>query len=183
MQSFEQLRRELYAFQYPGSYIQDHGGIPQNTGYECVSSTILNGLVNYGYGHVGFIIARYGLVDVKTRESIVDSSHEDPEKAYLDFATQLSKEVHFMADGDDWLILYETSTSYMFMWYNRDTSDCSVERWSKESCVEVGVFDLEQFIDKRIDLLIKSSHHTLCQLFGRPIVVRAPHKLSGCISG
>mgnify|MGYP003408681041 CR=1 FL=1 len=57
----EFTRLSMDTYDYPSLQIEEFGGIPQNTRYNYVSESFLNGLVNYGDNHVGFLLARYGI--------------------------------------------------------------------------------------------------------------------------
>ena len=172
------LLQDLDCYEFPRVQIQEHGGIPQDTSYNYVSSSFLNGLVNYGAGHVGYLFKRYELTDKDGNSLITDSmSATEIEALYQRYADNAAANHHFSADGDDWLIFYGTDVSYMFMWYDLDCSDCSVERWSKQSCSAAGVHDLESFIQERVKLLLENWKEA------PTILVRAAHPLGGWISG
>lgn len=141
----------LQEFTYPTAQIQEFGGIPQDTSYEYVSSTFLNGLVNYGRNHIAYMLCRYGLLKPKDQwrndAYPTDLDYQDPTvEAYQAFADAATAKPHFKAEEDDWFVFYETDVSFMFMWYDQDCSDCVVERYSKESCTSVGVNTLEEFV-------------------------------------
>lgn len=165
-------------FMYPSEQIREFGGIPQNTIYEYVASSFLDGLVNYGSNHVGYLVARYGLRDEHDKQLAVT------EDVYQAFANKSTVNPNFKAVGDDWLIMYQTESSYFFLWYDQDCSDCIIERWGKESCSEVGVHTLDEFIAER--LLKYEAHPVSCFDAATSqhvqLMVRAAHNPKGWIS-
>lgn len=178
----------IQEFTYPGAQIQQFGGIPNNTSYEYVSSTFLDGLVNYGRNHVAFLLARHGLR--KPEAECVGNEDldylEPTEENYQAFADAQSAQIHFKAANDDWFILYETDSSYFFLWYDQDCSDCIIERYCRESCVNAGIENFDQFVEERIDLFKTGGSF---EFHPRPnnqpvsILVRAANKPRGWISG
>ena len=149
----EFTRLSMDTYDYPSLQIEEFGGIPQNTRYNYVSESFLNGLVNYGDNHVGFLLARYGIA---VAHAPTDASkphgpeHYLPltEAAYQEYANTASRHPHFQATGDDWLIYYETRTSYFHLWYDRDCSTCTIERFSKDDLrTACGIDTLESFIE------------------------------------
>lgn len=168
---------------YPGDLIQLHGGIPENTIYEYVSVEFLNGLVNYGRNHVAFLLARYG-IDESVSLNPPDYM-EVTEENYQRYANMVTRGDHWKLDGDDWLVFYETTSSYMFMWYDRDVSDCFIERYSKGSCADVGIVNLEDFIKERL-IQLRARKPVFRPKPKREVVdiiVRAANKLRGHIRG
>lgn len=113
------LNDELTHFSYAGNEIALHGGIPRNTSYDYVSSSFLNGLVNYCGIKRSFIINRYGLEDDKL-------------KTYSDVAAHLSTLPHTLKQYDDVLMFGETETCYWLFWYDMDCSDCNISRIDKD---------------------------------------------------
>ena len=146
-------------FEYASSHIEESGGIPQDTTYTYVSNTFLNGLVNYGSNHRPFLIARYGIKEetdtggtvnaisrVIDRLDSQDQQVAEVRRLYQDYADLAMGKTHPEFTGDDWLVFYSTCSSWIVMWYDQDCSDCSIERYSKESCSDVGIETLDQFI-------------------------------------
>lgn len=168
---------------YPDDLIQLHVGIPENTIYEYVSVDFLNGLVNYGRNHVAFLLARYGIGTSIGYEPI--RYMEVTEENYQRYADKVTAEHHWELKGDDWLVFYETISSYMFMWYDRDVSDCFVERYSKGSCADVGIVNLEDFIKERL-IKLRARDFMFRPKPKRELVdilVRAANKSRGWIRG
>lgn len=184
----QQLDIELVytdSYEYPREQIEEFGGIPQNTEYTYVSSTFLNGLVNYGKNHRSFLVARYGLDSTQVDEAGTEESYfvhldakygSDNESLiaqvrqdYQAFADKsFGDDVHHTTyNQDDWIVMYETSESYVFMWYDRDCSDCSIERYSIESCIaDAGIDNLDDFAVQRLALLRKHQTNFLARYNG-----------------
>lgn len=147
---------EMDAYEYAGSQVEAFGGIPQDTSYTYISSTFLNGLVNYGKNHHPFLIARYGISQPGQTMDVIDHAKgtagtpeecwEKVRQVYQAHADATLDEIHPVFGGDDWLLFYETSSSYIAMWYDLDCSDCSIDRYSKESCLDVGIENIEHFV-------------------------------------
>jgi len=144
-------------YDYPTAQIMRDGGIAFDTRYDYVASSFLDGLVNYGKNHVAFLLARYGLE--KPEGERVDNDEDNDAnwiaptvENYQAFADAATAKHHFKAKGDDWLVLYETDNSYFLMWYDQDSSDCSVERYSRRSLAEpqYGIKTLDEFVEARI---------------------------------
>lgn len=163
----------LKMYEYPGDQIQEFGGIPQNTIYEYVSSTFLDGLVNYGTGHRAWLMARYGLNN-EEQSHIRDEDYVPTEAEYRAFAKACTEATHFKPVGDDWLVAYETKESYMFLWYDRDVSDCSIERWSKDMCMQWNIRTLAEFAADRIEAFkVNSAERTKHRALANPILIEA----------
>lgn len=190
----EFMRLSMDTYEYPSSQIEEFGGIPQNTLYDYVSESFLNGLVNYGSNHVGFLLARYGIK--KSTGIVGDGDPYNPEHylpvteaAYQEYADTASRQPHFQATGDDWLIYYETETSYFHIWYDRDCSDCCIARFSKYDLrTACGIDTPEAFIEAHIAEFRRTffdgeGEYPGVSTVPVKILVRAAHPLRGWIRG
>jgi hypothetical protein len=159
MSQFKLKDFPMLEYDYPTDQIERSGGISQDTRYDYVASSFLNGLINYGKNHKWFLLARYGL-EKPEAERVDDDDDNDAnwiaptEANYQAFADRVTADRMqcFKPIGDDWLVLYETEASYFFMWYDQDSSDCSVERFCRRSLADpvYGITTFEQFVEARI---------------------------------
>lgn len=116
-------RLHLDTYDYPREMIQLHGGIPQNTVYNYVSSSFLNGLVNYAGIKIGYMLNRYGLKHLEDEETYA---------SYVGITKWIDQQPHCSKfDHDDCILLGETESSYWCFWFDRDVSDCCVSRMEK----------------------------------------------------
>lgn len=93
---------------YPDSE-QLLGGVPQNTLYQYVSSTYLNGLINYASPSVAILL---------------NGTAEDVAKLE-------SQPYHSNYSNHDVVVLGQTSDSVYYFRSNQDVSDCSIGRIDK----------------------------------------------------
>ena len=172
------LTHYLDVIEYPSHEIEETGGIAQDTQYDYVSNSFLNGLINYGSGHQAVMINRYGLKkchlafggmeiadgtlerlypgneelwkaikSVPSQWEEVPSSRETREE----FVRLLEKEIHSKLIGDDWWVFWETSSSFMFAWFDNDCSDCSIARHSAPRLkADLGIITINDFMDRLI---------------------------------
>ncbi len=180
-----------YAQDYPSESIQEHGGIPQNSTYGYVSNTFLDGLVNYGSNHVAYMVARYGLRDDEMpyfesrKQGTEQETVEFIRREYQSFVDKNTEGHHVSFNGDDWLVLYETSTSYFFMWYDQDCSDCSMERYSIETLKEqYGINSFSEFVyEALVDFL--ADRAKFCRRYtglNDDIIVQPANRITGWLS-
>lgn len=181
------IEQRLSHYDYPGEEIAQHGGIPQDTAYQFVSSSFLNGLVNYAGIKQAFLVNRYGVdrrgdddYDGDTDWNEIDSSLPMVDQYQLR-AAQLGSNPHLSKIGtihsDDVFLFGETPSDYWVFYYDCDCSDCDVARLSKES-----------FPDLTYEILVKSRLDRWIEIRKdeNPIVVEiAPEKKGnfGWISG
>ena len=107
---------ELFAVEeYPDNVAKN--ALPQDTFYEYISSTFLNGLINYVK-----IFATYLILDRDRSEKVSEEVIE-----------QSSKRVHthLGSFGIMVTVLAETENSFWIFCYDPDVSDCGVGRCSK----------------------------------------------------
>jgi len=89
--------------------------LPLGTLYHYVSSSFLNGFINYVIFVDGYVIHRY-----------VEASSEKKtkmEEAFNKHHTCLN------SFGDDSLLLCKAANQWYFFWYDQDSSDCSIGRF------------------------------------------------------
>jgi hypothetical protein len=93
-------------------------GVPDNTLYNYVTDSYLNGLINLTDPIFGCVIERYE-----------DWNKLDKTK----WKIELKKEMHpkLSVFGDDVIILSESYNFYWFFWYDCDNSDCSIGKIHK----------------------------------------------------
>jgi len=141
-----------------------HNPIPYNTSWCYVSSTFLNGFINYVKPINAFIIDRYKLrdQDITDRKASVKKEGE-----WINFTGTkqelinklVSKELsmyHTKLDsfGDDFVILAEIETSeqlkgkYMFFWFDMDCSDCSIGKFETEDTPELVSQSVREWLNK-----------------------------------
>lgn len=129
-QRWNELSESVETFEGPSEKIAEHGGIPTDTCYGYVSSSFLDGLVNYFSDRRVFLINRYGIKDQEDKP--VTIPHKTPREQY-DELTRLPI-CHFNPLAhDDCLIFAQTEKDYWIFWYDRDCSDCFLWRISKET--------------------------------------------------
>lgn len=97
-------------------------GVPENTLYEYVSSSLLNGYINHVNPIMAVMVARYG--------------DENEIASYDANVKEFSAEPHCDLSllRDDVLIAAESDNFYWFFWYDKDCSDCLIGRFSKAKC-------------------------------------------------
>ena len=142
-------RTLLANYEYPSDQIAEFGGIPLDVSYDYVSDQFLYGLINYGKNHRAYLMCRYGLNN-EHQTGVSDADYVPTEDEYKKFIDNKILSRNSRLDGDDWLVMYETPNSFIFMWFDRDVSDCSVERWDKDTCAKLGINTIEDFEASRI---------------------------------
>lgn len=101
--------------EYPENLAES--GVPQNMMFEYVSSTFLNGLINYITPFWACVLERY------TTWKNVDTAQW---KEYLQVPHLKLRDF-----DDDIFVLGETENSFWFFWFDCDVSDCAVGRIDK----------------------------------------------------
>jgi hypothetical protein len=118
---------------YPNDIVDR--GVPQDTLYSYVSSTFLNGFVNYVKDPKAYLIERYGKFNEdKTLHTRDDGDETDLEK----YSAKLKNDFHrnYSTAPDDIVILAHTAKSYWFFYSDRDCSDCCIGRISRNKFVD-----------------------------------------------
>ena len=94
--------------------------------WEYISSTFLNGFINYVDIKFAFLVDRYTIDDGY-------NDHEDVElkkQALIDFLRKKDVHTHLSEFQDDIIVLGEVEkNSYMFFWFDCDVSDCCIARF------------------------------------------------------
>lgn len=181
---------DIDQFEYPNAQISENFGLPQNTEYDYVSSAFLNGIMNYGSNYVAFMVGRYGLGDDEHLDGLtyfesMNLQHgpktlERVRQQYQEHACKVFAQPHVKFSGDDWLLYFETPNSYIFMYLDNDVSDCSVTRYSKDSCALIGIHSMETFVYE--SLLKHLKHAVFFQGYSgldEHVIVQAPGLPSG----
>lgn len=109
-------------FETNEDYPQDvaERGVPENTLYSYISSTFLDGVINYVKPIKAVMIERYDNND--NTEVVAEFNKEHHSK--------------LAALPDDVLIAAQTKNDYWFFWYDKDCSDCFIGRFNKGVCSE-----------------------------------------------
>lgn len=142
-------RNLLTGYEYPSEQIDEFGGIPLDTSYDYVADQFLYGLVNYGKNHRVYLMCRYGLNN-EHQTGVADDDYVPTEEEYKKFIDNKIMTRNNRLDGDDWLVMYETANSFFSMWFDQDSSDCSVDRWSKDLCAQLGINTIDEFEAARV---------------------------------
>lgn len=148
--------------------------LPWNICYEYVSSTFLNGFINYVKIKKAYLISRYTAEDELVQNvDIIDPpgsynwiKFSGTKKEVFDKITTPGAIVHSHLDdfGDDVLILakieknqdeklhfeQENTNFYMFFWYDCDCSDCCIGRFYTD--------DTEAQVIQEFDVYVKDRH-------------------------
>jgi hypothetical protein len=113
---------ELFDFceEYPDNLSET--GVPQDTLFEYVSNTFLNGLINYVEPFFVCVVERYKdwdeeNIDFKKWDKIASEFHTN----YID-----------IMQDDDIILLAESKNSWWYFYSDGDVSDCEIGRISKE---------------------------------------------------
>lgn len=113
--------------------------LPLGTEYVYVSSTFLNGFINYQDIVKAVLIKRYSEADIKL-----------PEKP--DFHTKIHE------FGDDVLILSKHNDTYWYYWFDCDVSDCCIGRFKTSDTEEEIIIEFmksindNDFIDEFLEI-------------------------------
>lgn len=125
-------------FQYPDRE-QLLNGVPMNTLFEYVSSTYLEGFINYVNIKSVILIQRYWDKDKDdTWDKFVKDSIKEAEKSHTKYGDI----------GDDVLILAESDSSWWFFWNDKDCSDCEIGRIDKN---KISLEDAKKLLIKFIE--------------------------------
>ena len=150
------------SYEYPSRELVVDDILPNNVMLEYISSTYLNGFINYVTLKKVMLLKRYrdehsdrklaisSPIPDKLKQLIADhaklvddsnehwpvyefDSNETYHKAWL-----LNVDIHveFSSLNDDCLIVAESKKHWWFFWYDMDCSDCAIGRVSKEDCTE-----------------------------------------------
>jgi hypothetical protein len=112
--------------QYPENICER--GVPQDTLFEYVSNTFLDGLINYVSDHRAYMLERYGKFE--------NGKHVEHKVTDIEaMKTKLEDDVHTALSTcpDDVVVLAESQNSYWFFYYDWDCSDCEIGRVDRAS--------------------------------------------------
>lgn len=133
--------------QYPSSALLAGEILPLGTYYSYVSSTFLNGLLNYVIPFSVILLDRYSSMDdlieaddlpayMEPAGSLnwVKPTEAMPKSKVVELYTQPGRTFHSKLDTfrDDILILGRVGNHYWFFWFDMDVSDCCVGRFITE---------------------------------------------------
>lgn len=140
---------------YTGSdIIKDYGGIPPDSSINYVSNTFLDGLVNYIENHRAFMINRYGIDE---DDDIPNTDNVTQQDRYLKAAELIAEMPHSkLLTFDDVLLFGKTDNSLYYLWYDRDVSDCCIDRVSKKTFPDL---TLDQYIQIILTHLTENFDH------------------------
>jgi len=122
--------------EYPGDTVAGNP-LPINEFWQYISSTFLDGFINYVDIIEGYQIHRYRAPDVTKRENFAKMS---------EFHSNLS------VAEDDVLILADARTNdglYYFFWFDRDVSDCCIGRFLTEDSREKVLENFRAYVNDR----------------------------------
>jgi hypothetical protein len=116
-------------------------GVPENTLFEYVSHTFLNGFINHVTPFFVCVIERYRRWSFK--EKINDPEHRlYPFSLYEWKAYAKDCDTNYSRIDDDVLLLAESDNSLWFFWNDKDCSDCEIGRIDKNSISKEKMKDL-----------------------------------------
>jgi hypothetical protein len=114
-------------------------GVPQNHLYQYVSSTYLNGFINYTPIFYAVMVKRYSADDV-----FVERYPEGSWDKCVKSVDKLTNQFHtnYGVLKDDVMLLGETEGSIWFYWFDKDSSDCCIGRLDKSQHTKERVKEL-----------------------------------------
>lgn len=142
-----------YSEDYPKNIAER--GVSENSYYCYISTTFLNGMINYVKPFWGCILERYE-----------DWTEEKVDK----YQEKLKSQQHtdFSIIPDDVLILAESDNDYWFFWSDKDVSDSAIGRFSKDGIAKEDVISsLEQWISNNPQK--EGSKNPFTQIISEPI--------------
>jgi hypothetical protein len=179
---WRKIQHTLEMIDYPAEEIGKHGGIPPDYCYGYVSSSFLNGLVNYVTEKRVFIINRYGLEPKDQNSSKyppLDTAAVT--KKYQELADKMAETHHprlGTTDSDDAILFGTTEDCYWIFWFDCDCSDCFIWRIYKETAECTYEQLIELFLQ---DLKDRYSDWQHVWTYPEAVIVEIP-KVSGWIS-
>jgi hypothetical protein len=119
--------------EYPEEVAEN--AMPQDTFYNYIAHTFLNGIINYVYPFATYLILR---------EADKDVGQEEIDKVFQRVHTHLGR---FRAEV---VVLAKTDNSFWIFWYDPDVSDCGVGRCSNEA---ITINEFEKLVLDRVEEL------------------------------
>ncbi|MCK9416139.1 hypothetical protein M0Q97_05725 [Candidatus Dojkabacteria bacterium] len=150
--------------QYPKEIV--HNPIPYGTVWTYVSSTFLNGFINYVNPIACFVIDRYTADDVEIENVILCNKGDilcnwydwkGSKKELTDAIVSGEKKMHHTNLGcfdDDIIILAKIETEnndtnkYIFFWFDMDVSDCSIGKFETNDIESDVIQSVINWLDK-----------------------------------
>lgn len=105
-------------------------GVPNNTLYSYVSTTFLNGYINYVQWCYGMLIERYSRFDEEKLKHLLDYWAAQPHSDYREAPVEAGERLDVL---DDVWILGQTKNCWWFFWSDMDVSDSCIGRFSKDA--------------------------------------------------
>lgn len=143
-------------FEYPSNEIAEHGGLPECTLYSYVSSTFLNGFINYVDIIKAFVVERY----CNEWDEVIPQQVKEFHQSYHSSLRKIHDDKWILAQGD---------RDYWLFIFDEDVSDCSIGRIDKS---KVSLAQITKLFDS-----ITSNNEQYCK--GK----KAELKFSGWVSG
>ena len=145
--------------EYPKNILEDV--LPWNEEWIYVSSTFLNGFINYATPISAFMLDRYVEMDEKSKTGFVahlrsdDYRYEWYDKTFYTkrdlFEAATKPGVIYHTDmnilRDDVLILSKINDGmYIYFWYDMDVSDCAIGRFKTDDTEEEVIEEFTKFV-------------------------------------
>lgn len=135
------------AEEYPGAKLLN--GLEHGVFYCYVSSSYLEGIVNYTKPIAGVLLERYNVLNRTKAESIIDTrvkkgiGHPSLEAFEDDVLLLCTPDSTSEADGDP--------NEYYVFWFDRDVSDCCVGRFNSTDTREQVIADFKTWVESLCD--------------------------------
>lgn len=150
--------------EYPRDII-DHP-LPLGVGYEYVSNSFLNGFVNYAKPIKAYVLERYYPWEYEFEKDEFSIKIREPARSFqwVDFVPKTKDELyqklcepdrmcHAKLDvdfQDDVLMLSVSEQgTYIFFWFDRDSSDCCIGRFVTDDPRDVVVSAFDEYVKGR----------------------------------
>ena len=143
-----------------------HNPIPYGTAWCYISSTFLNGFINYVKPVTYFVIDRYTARDEKVgeitlydKDKSIQYNWKGTKARLISIALSGKKEIAYHTDlrcfCDDVIILGEIEDApkdgkrrYMFFWYDLDTSDCCIGKFETNDTEAEVIQSVRNFLEE-----------------------------------
>lgn len=133
--------------EYPGAKLLS--GLEHGVFYYYVSSSYLEGIVNYTKPVAGVLLERYDVLDRAKAQTIIDTrvvkriGHPRLEAFEDDVILLCTPNSTSEADGDP--------NEYYMFWFDRDVSDCCVGRFNSTDTREQVIADFKMWVESLCD--------------------------------
>lgn len=184
VQTWNDLTRNIDQHDYGSGVILEHGGIPPDTCIGYISNQFLAGIVNYLENKKAFIMNRYGLSDgriMSRTDAVFHDLLQVPPLERYDFAAKFCANTHHLQTCrfDDTLIYGESKNSLYVLWFDCDSSDAFIWRFSKETFEDLTLTALIEA--HQTDLRERYTDWMHDRKYYNPIIVEIP-KINGWIT-